>query len=270
MTKPRAHNRKQFKAETAELPHCKAPREQAGTLIQKTKSEVVYYIHDVDTKIQISRDGKTIISLRTGNLLSQNERGICILVRTVDGHKTLKGLSIPHLLRYAYGRDEFVAIAAQDKVELTSRGCAGYWVTRDGRVWSDRSINWLAVTDYNGRAYVSVTRRQNGARVRLFDLSKLVAECFNVPNPHQYAYVRPKDGNNFNCQVANLRWVEAITDRESTLHERVVQIRALKKQGWSCKEIAEHLKCARSTVSTYLDPQWDAYAADPSHAVTPS
>lgn len=79
-----------------------------------------------------------------------------------------------------------------------------YWITTEGRVWSEYSKKWLTPTiDIRGnhkRTYVSLGRGNKKY------IHRLVAEAF-IPNPLKLPEVDHKDTNGLNNNVSNLQWV---------------------------------------------------------------
>lgn len=55
----------------------------------------------------------------------------------------------------------------------------------------------------DGQHYISLSRDKHVERL---NVGKLVAKAFDLPNPHNYKYIYPKDGNNSNLDVDNLEW----------------------------------------------------------------
>lgn len=79
-----------------------------------------------------------------------------------------------------------------------------YWITTEGRVWSDFSNKWLTLTvnqrGNHSRCYVSLGRGNKKY------VHQLVAKAF-IPNPLNLPEVDHKDTNGLNNNVKNLRWV---------------------------------------------------------------
>ena len=79
-----------------------------------------------------------------------------------------------------------------------------YWITTEGRVWSEYSKRWLTPTiDVRGnhkRMYISLGRNNKKY------IHRLVAETF-IPNPFNLPEVDHKDANGLNNNVYNLQWV---------------------------------------------------------------
>ncbi len=91
-----------------------------------------------------------------------------------------------------------------------------YKVTEDGRVWSDRSEQFLTPgTKDDGYKVVVLCLDGNRKTCRV---SRLVAEAF-IPNPENKPEVNHKDGNKEDNSVDNLEWM---TPKENTEHSRTV------------------------------------------------
>lgn len=78
----------------------------------------------------------------------------------------------------------------------------GYFITEDGKVWSEKSKKFLAFKDVNG--YNKVQLCNDGERKYLF-VHRLVANAY-IPNPDNLPYVNHKDENRKNNQKENLEW----------------------------------------------------------------
>lgn len=55
----------------------------------------------------------------------------------------------------------------------------------------------------DGQHYIALSR---DTKVQRLNVAKLIAQTFNLPNPHHYRYVLPKDGNPANLDIDNLEW----------------------------------------------------------------
>lgn len=82
----------------------------------------------------------------------------------------------------------------------------GYYITEDGRVWSDVSQKFLKTFMSNSGYYCVNIRNKNFSK-NCF-IHRLVAEAF-VPNPNNYQYVNHKDENKQNNNKDNLEWCNA-------------------------------------------------------------
>lgn len=87
-----------------------------------------------------------------------------------------------------------------------------YWITTEGRVWSEYSNRWLIPTiaqrGNHKRAYVSLGRGNKKY------VHRLVAEAF-IPNPLNLPEVDHKDTNGLNNCVENLQWVTRIDNMDN-------------------------------------------------------
>lgn len=79
-------------------------------------------------------------------------------------------------------------------------GLEGYKITKDGRVWSDKSKKFLVQTLCNG--YLTIVFSDNKKRA----IHRLVALTF-IPNPENKPNVNHKDCNKENNKLENLEWV---------------------------------------------------------------
>lgn len=108
-----------------------------------------------------------------------------------------------------FSTETITAVPVQDKRCLDCCGFPSYWITRDGRVWSDITYAWLTPSANNsrrgtGRAlHVSLCKNGHAARAAVHSL---VAETFRLPNPHNYPFVKHKDKDYTNCAYDNLVW----------------------------------------------------------------
>lgn len=56
-----------------------------------------------------------------------------------------------------------------------------------------------------GQHYIVLSKDKH---IKRFNVAKLMALAFNLPNPNHYKYVLPKDGNPDNLDIDNLEWVK--------------------------------------------------------------
>lgn len=75
----------------------------------------------------------------------------------------------------------------------------GYKITKDGKVWSNKSNIFLAINKCNG--YLTINIKNKNSAVH-----RLVAETF-IPNPENKPYVNHINSNKLDNRVENLEWV---------------------------------------------------------------
>ena len=87
-----------------------------------------------------------------------------------------------------------------------------YWITTEGRVFSEYSNRWLTPTisqrGNHKRAYISLGRGNKKY------IHRLVAEAF-IPNPLNLSEVDHKDTNGLNNHVENLQWVTRVENMDN-------------------------------------------------------
>jgi hypothetical protein len=82
-------------------------------------------------------------------------------------------------------------------------GFDGYQITKDGRVWSDKTKIWISPSLTNG--YLQVSIRHNSKINKKVPIHRLVAKTF-LPNPDNKPNVNHKDCNKENNKLENLEW----------------------------------------------------------------
>ena len=95
---------------------------------------------------------------------------------------------------------------------LTFLGYPNYWVTVDGRVFSDQKMDYLKPRRTRS-GYQAVTLTHESA-FQTFLVHRLVALAF-IPNPEGKKTINHKDGNKENNHVSNLEYA---THQENNLH----------------------------------------------------
>ena len=85
-------------------------------------------------------------------------------------------------------------------------GFETYFVTEEGRVWSNKRNKYIAIfyPDLNSKRSGIVSMYLNGWKYQ-HSIHLLVAKHF-IPNPNKYKYVRHIDGKIQNNHVNNLCW----------------------------------------------------------------
>jgi hypothetical protein len=76
----------------------------------------------------------------------------------------------------------------------------GYKITKDGRIWSDKSNKFLASKICNGYKVITLLHNKN------LSLHRLVAETF-IPNPENKPYVNHINCDKLDNRLENLEWV---------------------------------------------------------------
>lgn len=82
-------------------------------------------------------------------------------------------------------------------------GYPGYFVTEDGRVWSEKSGIFMTNCE-NSRGYFIIPIRSNGKR-KTVTIHRLVAQAF-LPNPYNHPVVMHINNIKTDNRVENLKW----------------------------------------------------------------
>ena len=96
----------------------------------------------------------------------------------------------------------------------------GYYVSEDGRVWSNKGRGRWLLPQLSKKGYLRVCLRCSGKSYWFF-VHRLVAGRF-VPNPQNHPQVNHMDGNKVNNHYTNLEWVTA---QQNTDHAVVTGLR---------------------------------------------
>lgn len=186
----------------------------------------------------------------------------------------------------AFADDTIKEVPEQGKRNLLCCGFLDYWVTRDGRVWSDYHYQWLKPSTANSaREYgqsLGVTLCKNGQRAQVL-VHSLVAEAFELPNPHNYMFIKHIDEDYTNCAFDNLEWSvtsgggpnnqidDDPTAAEADFIKRqvakikpingivpdptmgtIVAIINLRKEGWTTIRLAKATGLSRTTINCFF------------------
>lgn len=99
-------------------------------------------------------------------------------------------------------------------------GFPGYFITEDGRVWSDKRKKGVLKTCVTYRGYERVTLRKSGSTKKFsMSIHRLVIEHFKpCPDPQKFDMVNHIDGNKLNNHISNLEWSNNSHNQRSFLN----------------------------------------------------
>lgn len=97
-----------------------------------------------------------------------------------------------------------------------------YYVTDDGRVWSERTQKYLS-PQYDKNGYVKVQMRSTDNKSHRYSVHRLVLENFKPVQGMEKLQVNHKDGNKLNNRLDNLEWT---TCEENIIHAIENNLRA--------------------------------------------
>ena len=97
-----------------------------------------------------------------------------------------------------------------------------YYVTDDGRVWSERTQKYLS-PQYDKNGYVKVQMRSIDNKSHRYSVHRLVLENFKPVQGMEKLQVNHKDGNKLNNNLNNLEWT---TCEENITHAIQNNLRA--------------------------------------------
>ena len=97
-----------------------------------------------------------------------------------------------------------------------------YYVTDDGRVWSERTQKYLS-PQYDKNGYVKVQMRSTDNKSHRYSVHRLVLENFKPVQGMEKLQVNHKDDNKLNNNLSNLEWT---TCEENITHAIQNNLRA--------------------------------------------
>ena len=86
------------------------------------------------------------------------------------------------------------------------KGFSNYLIYEDGRVWSKCKGGMWRKDSITDRGYHQVCLQDDNKKRCSWRVHRLVAMCYNIPNPENKPYIDHIDRNTHNNHVSNLRW----------------------------------------------------------------
>lgn len=168
----------------------------------------------------LTEDG-TVMNPKTGFIYKTN-RGICLNI--LLGHDPITGKRIYHTLsirklKAKYFGSELDKIPNEDKKCLDFLGFPDYWIIRDGRIWSNQSLNFLTPSRDN-KGYLRIRLEDTNSISHTQKMHRLVALAF-IPNPENKEQVNHIDGIKDHNEASNLEWVTNQENKDHAVEHRL-------------------------------------------------
>lgn len=143
--------------------------------------------------------------------LFDERKNICVYPQDTTGHIELVSPVTHDRVRLSFDRlygacwiAPWMQNPPVDYRSLAPFGFSHYYVTYDGRVYSDITCNYL-VGNFSFDGYLRVLmKRDTGGQITI-GIHRLVAMAY-IPNPENKPEVNHNDGNKLNNCVSNLEW----------------------------------------------------------------
>lgn len=154
-----------------------------------------------------------------------------------------KNLSMDLTWKQAFA-NEIIRVPIKDKFDLGQVGFPGYWIVRDGRVWSTQWVRWLP------QSQCAATMIGVNLHGRPVATHRLLALAF-IPNPHGYEFAAFKDGNDRNITLENIEWRANARRPSQVLRHDPSVVQSIKQQlaqGRTPTQISRDLGVGRSGI----------------------
>ena len=192
------------------------------------------------SNFELQEDGK-VFSKKTGNALRVSESNGCVTLIADSGKRTAR--SAKSLLAEFFPRDEEDSLPEMRPIP----GYDGYFVTPDGRVFSNRRYGRAGMLfemrqHYNnGYLCFTINTPTWHAVVRVHIA---VALAYIGPKPTEDAVVRHLDGSRDNNVISNLRWgTKQENSQDMVTHGRAGRARG--ERNWTAKLTEDGVRAIR-------------------------
>ena len=103
-----------------------------------------------------------------------------------------------------YGDNIYIPEEYMDEKWWYINSCPGYMISDCGRVWSEKSQQFIKPKPMDKHGHLGVCLLINGKRCYKY-VHRLIAEAF-IPNPNNYPIVRHLNDNPYDNELDNLDW----------------------------------------------------------------
>lgn len=181
---------------------------------------------------------------------------------------------------YIYGDDRYIPDIYMDEKWWYIRGVPGYMISDHGRVWSEKSQQFIKPKPMDCQGHLGVCLRVDGRAVYKY-IHRLMADAF-IPNPNHYPIVRHLNDDRDDISLDNLAWgtqKDNVNDcfmnghaHIITLSEREMGLAKIRKPIWATNRYTGErtLFASQAEASRYLGIQqsniWKVLNGDRGHA----